>query len=47
MGDLEEVVDEEANAVQPNFCSLADDSIQNYELALRDFGSMGKKREVP
>ena len=26
MGDLEEEVAEEANAIQPNFCSLADDS---------------------
>ena len=53
MGDLEEEVAEEANAIQPNFCSLADDSvilsfsIQNYKMALRDFGSMGKKWEVP
>ena len=26
MGDLEEEVAEEANAIQPNFCSLADNS---------------------
>ena len=43
MGDLEEEVAEEANAIQPNFIPLQiipvilSFSIQNYEMALRDF----------
>ena len=50
---------EETNAIEPYVCSLANNSyklykynilfffIVNYEMALRDFGSMGKEWEVP
>ena len=52
MQDLEEEEEEkaeEANSIASNVCSLAYDfyhsfSIVNYEMALRDFGSMGKKQ---
>ena len=53
MRDLEEEEAAEANTIEPNVCSLADNSYHsiffsvNYEMALRDFGSMGKKQEVP